>query len=157
VDGSRCWGNDTRDKIYKVEWSPDGSILLFASEKNNIFVFNSTGFQIGEIEIPSELKTTKVVAIHWWNNVFSEGFKASSLKHLCVAFLNGMIFLYNDHTDTQPIKFKTDYKEVVNVEWNHHGDILAVGGIFQDQLDTKNSINFYNVDLKLIKTLKVFF
>ncbi len=155
VDGSRCWGNDIKEKIYKIEWSPDSNTILFAPLNFNIIVFHSSGYQIGEIEIPSNLKTVKIVALTWWNNIFSEGMNSSNTKHLCIAYANGYVYLYDDHQDMNPLSLKTEYTEIINSEWNPQGDVLAVGGTYQDQYETKYSINFYNPEMKLIKVLKV--
>ena len=144
-----------KEKIYKIEWSPDSNNILFAVLNHNIIVFHSSGYQIGEIEIPTEHKNVKLAALTWWNNIFSEGMFATNLKHLCLAYVNGWVYLYDDHLDQNPIKIKTEYQEIINAEWNPQGDILAVGGTYQDQYDTKFSVNFYNNSLSLVKILKV--
>jgi len=155
VDGSRCWGNDIKEKIYKIEWSPDSNVILFAPLNSNIIVFHSSGYQIGEIEISKELKNVKLAALTWWNNVFSEGMFSTNLKHLCLAWVNGWVHLYDDHQDQNPIKLKSEFIEIINVEWNPQGDVLAVGGTYLDQGENKYSVNFYNCNLGLIKILKV--
>ena len=49
VDGNRSWGNDIRNSLYLIEWSPDGTILLLASRNENITILASSGQQLGEV------------------------------------------------------------------------------------------------------------
>jgi len=121
----------------------------------NIIVYHLSGYQIGVIEIAKDLLPVKIAALTWWNNVFSEGMFATNSKHLCIAFANGWVYLYDDHQDINPFKIKTDYQEIINAEWNPQGDILAVGGTYQDQYETKYSVTFFNTSLIPIKILKV--
>ena len=155
VDGSRCWGNDIRDKLYKLEWSPDESHLLFACENSNIIVFSASGYQIGEMEIEPMLRSIKIANISWWTNRMSEGRSSTLDKHLLVAFTNGIIHLYNDYSDTKPIKVVTEFSNIICAEWNPCGDMIATAGFVLEAGDRKDSVHFYNSDGILIKVLKI--
>ena len=62
VDGNRSWGNDIRNSLYLIEWSPDGTILLLASRNQDITILTSSGQQLGVIEINENLKNIECVA-----------------------------------------------------------------------------------------------
>ena len=155
VDGSRCWGNDIRDKLYKLEWSPDQSHLLFVIENSNIIVFSVSGYQVGEMEIDVMLRSIKVASISWWTNKFSENRASTLEKHLLIAFINGIFHLYNDFSDTKPIKIVTELSHIVGAEWSPSGDTIAIAGYNNEAGERKDSIHFYSSDGVLIKNLKV--
>ena len=48
VEGSRSWGNDIRNSLYLLEWSPDGSKILLVSHQSNIIILSNTCLQLGE-------------------------------------------------------------------------------------------------------------
>ena len=129
VDGQRCWGNDIKSNLYCLEWSPDSSLLLFAAERSNIVVFSSSGYQIGEIELPSRLVNEKIANISWWVHKSNEMTNNKTDKHLMICFTNGTILLLDDHLDLEPIEFSTDFHHVNCVEWNPIGDVIALTGV----------------------------
>lgn len=155
VEGSRCWGNDIKDNLYLMEWSPDSSILLFASTNSNLIVFSSSGYQIGEMEIEPMLKSVKIVSISWWTNPISENQSVTMDKHLMIAFTNGIIMLFNDYQDTKPIKFVTEFTEIIKADWNPTGDLIAVAGFVLENGDRKDGVNFYSSEGILEKVLKI--
>ena len=60
-----------------------------------------------------------------------------------LAFKNGEVCLYNDENDMNPIRFKTNLKDVTKADWNINGDCFALCG-FVNEGDTKGCICFYN-------------
>jgi WD repeat-containing protein 35 len=155
VEGSRCWGNDIKDKLYKLEWSPDESNLLFSCENSNIIVFSCSGYQIGEMEIEPMLKNVPISSISWWTNRFSDNRASTLSKHLLIAFTNGIIHLYNDYSDTKPLKVVTEFSNIISAEWNPSGDIIAVAGYNVEAGERKDQVHFYSAEGGLIKILKV--
>lgn len=155
VEGSRCWGNDIRDKLYLLEWSPDASNLLFACMNYNIIVFSLSGYQIGEMEIEPMIKNIKIVSLKWWTNPFSENQTATLEKRLMIAFANGMIFLYDDYQDTKPFKIITEFNEITKAEWCPSGEIFAVSGFTNENQERKDALTFYSINGEILKTLKI--
>jgi WD repeat-containing protein 35 len=155
VEGSRCWGNDIKEKLYLLEWSPDGSFILFACQFSNIIVFSSSGYQLGEMEIEPILRNIKIVTLSWWTNSFSENQASTLEKHLMAAFTNGMILLYNDYEDTKPFKFVTEFTEIIKAEWNPAGDLIAVCGFINEGGERRDSINLYSIEGELLKVLRM--
>lgn len=155
VEGSRCWGNDIREKLYKLEWSPDASCILFAAMNHNIIIFSTSGYQVGEMEIDAALKSTKISSISWWANSFSENFNSTLEKHMMIAFSNGTIMLYDDYQDTKPLKFVTEFSEITQAEWNQTGEIIAVSGILQEGAERRDAIIFYSAQGEVQKILRV--
>lgn len=41
VDGNRVWGKEVKQSLSMVEWSPDGSLLLFATMAGDVFVYDA--------------------------------------------------------------------------------------------------------------------
>ena len=156
VEGNRCWGNDIRDNLYLLEWSPDGSAILFASKNNNMVIFSSSGYQIGELEIDPILKNVMISKLSWWTNPYGESNNTLE-KHLMVAFSNGIILLYDDYYDTKPFKIITEFNEIKGCEWNPSGDMIAVSGIIygNNTEERRDVISFYSPLGNLLKTLKI--
>jgi WD repeat-containing protein 35 len=155
VEGSRCWGNDIRDKLYLLEWSPDSSSLLFACQNSNIVIFSCSGYQIGEMEIEPMLRNVRIASMCWWTNPFSEGQSSTLDKHLMIAFHNGMILLFDDYQDTKPIKIITEFTQIIQAEWNPSGDIIAVAGFVMENAERKDGVHFYSAEGNLLKVLKI--
>jgi len=155
VEGNRCWGNDVREKLYKIEWSPDSTCILFAAVNYNIIIFSKSGYQVGEMEIEAALKSVKIANLSWWTNTFSENQNSTLEKHLMIAFSNGVILFYDDYQDTKPFKLVTDFSEICNAEWNQMGDVIAVSGILMEGAERKDAIIFYSSQGEMFKILRV--
>lgn len=155
-EGSRSWGNDVKQGLYLVEWSPDESLLLFCVLNHNITVFSASGYQVGEMEIPQDLRNVKIATISWWSSPYSESLMNIEDKHLVIAFINGTILLYDNHQDLDPIRISSEHKKINKAQWNPNGDILAVSGIYVEKGEKKESINFYSwKNLELLTTIKI--
>jgi WD repeat-containing protein 35 len=155
VEGARCWGNDIKDKLYLMEWSPDGSSILFAAQNFNIIVFSTSGYQVGEMEIDQTLKNIKLASMAWWTNPLSENQNATLDKHLMLAFSNGIILLFDDYQDTRPFKFSTNFTEITQAVWSPSGEVIAIAGFLKEQGDRKDSVNFYSCEGELLKTIRI--
>ena len=122
-------------------------------KNSNILIYSATGYFLGEMEIETSLKTVPLVNLTWWTNPFIDN--SYSNHHLCFAFENGTIMLYNDQHDNKPIKFKLDVHQVIKVEWNHAGNILAIACSYIENTETKYCINFYSNKGNFIKCFKI--
>ena len=152
VEGNRAWGNDIRNSLYLVEWSPDGSSLLLAAEKSNIIVLSSSGQQLGELEIEPSLKNVNIASMTWWTNLFSENKSTTLEKHLLLAFVNGTVLLFDNESDTEPIEIKTNLQDVIKAEWNLYGDVFAMSGKIRGE--DRGGVSFYSSNGELIRVLK---
>ncbi|MCQ2817045.1 MAG: hypothetical protein MJ252_07250 [archaeon] len=151
VEGNRSWGNDIRNSLYKIEWSPDGSILLLAAEASNIIILSSSGQQLGELELISDLKEVKISSINWWTNVFSENRSATLEKHLLIAFQNGKICLYDNENDLEPFMFTSNMNPLLKADWHVSGNFLACCGQLKGE---KHGVSFYSTKGELIRVVK---
>ena len=154
VDGNRSWGNDIRNSLYLVEWSPDGNLLLLASKNENIIILSSSGQQLGEVEIENNLREIDLASMTWWAKYIDDTKVITKKKHLMLAFVNGTISLYDDENDREPTTFKTNLKKVSKAEWNIDGDSFAVSGFMKED-DEKGVVAFYNSKLEFVKHIKI--
>lgn len=153
VEGLRSWGNDIRNRLYLAEWSPDGSALLLAAEHSNVIILSSTGQQLGELSLPEKLRNVNMAAMTWWTNCFSENNSVTLPKHLMLAFVNGVIALYDDHNDLKPLQFNAMLESINCVEWNVYGDLIAVSGKMKDE--GKYGVALYTPKGEMLKLLKM--
>ena len=154
VDGNRSWGNDIRNSLYLIEWSPDGNLILLASRNQNITILSSSGQQLGEVEIEESLRNVDIASMVWWSKYIDETKIITLKKHLMLAFVNGEICLYDDENDKAPIKLKTHLKKITKAEWNVNGDCFAICG-FMNEGDTKGCVTLYNPNGDIIKNIKI--
>ena len=152
VEGNRAWGNDIRNSLYLVEWSPDGSNLLLAAENSNVIILSSSGQQLGELEIEPSLRNVKIASMTWWTNLFSENRSTTLDKHLMLAFVNGTVLLLDNEADPDPIVIKTNLQEVTKAEWNLYGDVFAMIGKIRGE--ERGGVSFYTSNGDLIRVLK---
>ena len=134
VDGNRSWGNDIRNSLYLIEWSPDGTILLLASRNQDITILTSSGQQLGVIEIDEKLKNIDIASICWWSKYIDENKIITLQKHLMLAFVNGDILLYDDENDMNPFYIKTNLKQITKAEWNINGDALLFVALLMKEI-----------------------
>ena len=154
VDGNRSWGNDIRNSLYLIEWSPDGNLILLASRNQNITILSSSGQQLGEVEIEESLRNTDIASMVWWSKYIDETKIITLKKHLMLAFVTGEICLYDDENDKTPIIFKSHLKKITKAEWNVNGDCFAICG-FMNEGDTKGCVTLYNPNGEIIKNIKI--
>ena len=154
VDGNRSWGNDIRNSLYLIEWSPDGTLILLASRNQNITILSSSGQQLGEVEIDEALRNIDIASMVWWSKYIDENKIITLKKHLMLSFINGEICLYDDENDINPFKFKTTLKKITKADWNINGDCFAICG-FLNEGDTKGCVCFYHSNGEFIKNIKI--
>lgn len=47
VDGNRIWGKELQKvNLKRVEWSPDGKLILFATDMGEIHIYDNMGNQM---------------------------------------------------------------------------------------------------------------
>ena len=69
-----------------------------------------------------------------------------------IAFKNGTIILLDDETDTNPTIIKTEFKTIINAQWQIDSLCFIVLGEIQDD-KTKNNKSvaiFYNTDGEIL-------
>ena len=69
-----------------------------------------------------------------------------------IAFKNGTIILLDDETDTNPTIIKTEFKTIINAQWQIDSLFFIVSGEIQDD-KTKNNKSvaiFYNTDSEIL-------
>lgn len=153
VEGSRLWGHDIKPRLYIIEWSPDSSIIIFGIKNANVLIYSATGYLLGEMEVEASLRSVPLVSLTWWTNLFIENYYSD--HHLCFAFENGTILLYNDHNDTKPLRIRIDVHQVIRAEWNHSGIILAIAASYIENTETKYCVYFYSNKGIFIKIFKI--
>lgn len=154
VEGNRSWGNDIRNSLYLVEWSPDGNLILLASRNSNLIILSASGQQLGEVIIPPTLKEVELASIEWWSKYIDDTKSITLNKHLMLSFKDGSIALYDDQNDMEPIIFKTNIKVLYEAEWNGNGDLIALCGL-QKESETKAVVSFYSSNSEFLKLIKI--
>ena len=86
VEGNRSWGNDIRNSLYLIEWSPDDNNILLASKNSNIIILTAMGQQLGELIIEPSLFNVQISSLSWWSNYISDSRNITLKKHLMLAF-----------------------------------------------------------------------
>ena len=153
VEGNRSWGNDIRNSLYLIEWSPDDNNILLASKNSNIIILTAMGQQLGELIIEPSLFNVQISSLSWWSNYISDSRNITLKKHLMLAFKNGTVALYDNEDDRMPFIIKTNLFDVNKAEWNLGGDVFAISGMIKDE-DNKCGVSFYSSKGEFIKVLK---
>ena len=153
VEGNRSWGNDIRNSLYLIEWSPDDNNILLASKNSNIIILTAMGQQLGELIIESSLFNVQISSLNWWSNYISDSRNITLKKHLMLAFKNGTVALYDNEDDRMPFIIKTNLFDVNKAEWNLGGDVFAISGMIKEE-DNKCGVSFYSSKGEFIKVLK---
>ena len=153
VEGNRSWGNDIRNSLYLIEWSPDDNNILLASKNSNIIILTAMGQQLGELIIEPSLFNVQISSLSWWSNYISDSRNITLKKHLMLAFKNGTVALYDNEDDRMPFIIKTNLFDVNKAEWNLGGDVFAISGMIKEE-DNKCGVSFYSSKGEFIKVLK---
>ena len=153
VEGNRSWGNDIRNSLYLIEWSPDDNNILLASKNSNIIILTAMGQQLGELIIEPSLFNVQISSLSWWSNYISDSRNITLKKHLMLAFKNGTVALYDNEDDRNPFIIKTNLFDVNKAEWNLGGDVFAISGMIKEE-DNKCGVSFYSSKGEFIKVLK---
>jgi hypothetical protein len=43
VDGNRIWGKELKPKLAKVQWSPNGKLILFGTSTGELHIYDNSG------------------------------------------------------------------------------------------------------------------
>ena len=105
VEGKNTWFNNFEEETRFIEYSPNDDKILISKKKEKIFVLESSGKQIGEINLFENIKNFEIANISWWGKNTGNNSEGDSVrkKHLMIAFKNGVIILVDDETDENPV------------------------------------------------------
>eukprot|EP01138_Halocafeteria_seosinensis_P016315 gb/GECG01016645.1/.p1 GENE.gb/GECG01016645.1/~~gb/GECG01016645.1/.p1 ORF type:complete len:1236 (+),score=172.06 gb/GECG01016645.1/:1-3708(+) len=159
VDGNRSWGKELGEHLSRVEWSPGGKLLLFATTAGKIRMFNAGGSELGEMKlyaVEDVQGATPVASLDWYDGL--EGYEDEAAPTLAIAFENGRVQLMRSETDNKPVLLDTGM-HIVCARWNTSGSVLGIAGI-QLAKDTGASkdvtqVQFYDPYGEFLRTLKV--
>ncbi|MBN3313719.1 WDR35 protein, partial [Atractosteus spatula] len=158
VDGNRIWGKDLKGiQLAHVAWSPDSKILLFGMANGEIHIYDNQGNFIVKMTLNCLVNVTgaiSIAGIHWYHG--TEGFIEPDCPCLAICFDNGRCQIMRHESDENPVLIDTGMN-VVSIQWNHCGSVLAVAGsqkaIAQDK--DVNVVQFYTPFGEHLRTLKV--
>lgn len=159
VDGNRSWGKELGSQLSKVEWSPTGKMLLFATAQGKIRMFNAGGNELGEMKLLAveDLQGVMPIAsLDWYDGL--EGYEDDTAPSLAIAFENGRVQLMRSELDAKPVIIDTGMT-IVSAKWNTSGNILGIAGI-RSAKDTGaakdiTQVQFYSAHGNFLRTLKV--
>uniref|UniRef100_A0A8B9CGV6 WD repeat-containing protein 35 n=1 Tax=Anser brachyrhynchus TaxID=132585 RepID=A0A8B9CGV6_9AVES len=158
VDGNRIWGKDLKGThLCHVTWSSDSKILLFGMSNGEIHIYDSQGNFIVKMKLSCLANLTgafHIAGIHWYHG--TEGYVEPDCPCLAVCYDNGRCQIMRDENDQNPILIDTGMN-VVCIQWNHCGSVLAVAGSLKATSQDKdvNIVQFYTPFGEHLRTLKV--
>lgn len=158
VDGNRIWGKELRGlQLSHVEWSPDGKTLLFGMANGEIQIFDNLGNFISKLQVyclHSITTASKIVGVEWYKG--ENGYMEANCPCLALCFDNGRCQIMRHENDADPILMDT-CMSVVQIAWNHCGEVLAITGTQKATSQDKdvNVVQFYTPFGEHLRTLKV--
>ncbi|KAM6969516.1 WD repeat-containing protein 35 [Tautogolabrus adspersus] len=158
VDGNRIWGKELKgNQLAHVAWSPDSKILLFGMANGEVQIYDNQGNFIMKMSISCLTNATGAVSIagiHWYAG--SGGYVEPDCPCLAICFDNGRCQIMRYENDDNPVCFDTQMN-VVSIQWNHCGSVLAVAGSLRaSNMDKEyNAVQFYTPFGEHLRTLKV--
>ncbi|XP_027311077.3 WD repeat-containing protein 35 isoform X1 [Anas platyrhynchos] len=158
VDGNRIWGKDLKGThLCHVTWSSDSKVLLFGMSNGEIHIYDSQGNFIVKMKLSCLANLTgafRIAGIHWYHG--TEGYIEPDCPCLAVCYDNGRCQIMRDENDQNPILIDTGMN-VVCIQWNHCGSVLAVAGSLKatSQDNNVNIVQFYTPFGEHLRTLKV--
>ncbi|XP_057715760.1 WD repeat-containing protein 35 isoform X1 [Corythoichthys intestinalis] len=158
VDGNRIWGKELKgNQLAHVAWSPDSKILLFGMANGEVQIFDNHGNFIMKLTIgclTNVTGATRIAGIHWYSG--TGGYIEPDCPCLAICFQNGRCQIMRYETDENPVCIDTTMN-VVSVQWNHCGSVLAVAGSLKAlNADVEiNVVQFYTPFGEHLRTLKV--
>ncbi|XP_036607241.1 WD repeat-containing protein 35 isoform X1 [Trichosurus vulpecula] len=158
VDGNRIWGKDLKAiQLCHVAWSSDSKTLLFGMANGEIHIYDNQGNFIMKMKLNCLVNVTgaiSIAGIHWYHG--TEGYVEPDCPCLAICFDNGRCQIMRQESDQNPVLIDTGMN-VVSIQWNHIGSVLAVAGsqkaISQDK--DINMVQFYTPFGEHLRTLKV--
>jgi len=158
VDGNRIWGKELKNmQLSKVEWSPDGKVILFGIANGEISIYDNLGNPIGTLILYCLENITnpyRLVSIEWYNG--NHGFMEPHCPCLAICYDMGVCQMMRHEYDESPILLNTNMT-IVSAKWNHNGSVLALAGSQKVANQDKeiNCVQFYNPFGEHLRTLKV--
>uniref|UniRef100_A0A8D0CZF9 WD repeat-containing protein 35 n=1 Tax=Sander lucioperca TaxID=283035 RepID=A0A8D0CZF9_SANLU len=158
VDGNRIWGKELKgNQLAHVAWSPDSKILLFGMANGEVQIYDNQGNFIMKMTIGCLTNATGAVSIagiHWYAG--TGGYVEPDCPCLAICFDNGRCQVMRYENDENPVFIDT-LMNVVSIQWNHCGSVLAVAGSLRaSNLEKEvNVVQFYTPFGEHLRTLKV--
>ncbi|KAM6367933.1 WD repeat-containing protein 35 isoform 6-T6 [Alca torda] len=158
VDGNRIWGKDLKGThLCHVAWSSDSQVLLFGMANGDIHIYDNQGNFIVKMKLSCLVNLTgafSIAGIHWYHG--TEGYIEPDCPCLAVCFDNGRCQIMRDENDHNPVLIDAGMN-VVCIQWNHCGSVLAVAGSLKTTSQDKdvNIVQFYTPFGEHLRTLKV--
>ncbi|NXQ88879.1 WDR35 protein, partial [Nyctibius grandis] len=158
VDGNRIWGKDLKGThLCHVAWSSDSKVLLFGMANGEIHIYDNQGNFIVKMKLSCLVNVTgafSIAGIHWYHG--TEGYIEPDCPCLAVCYDNGRCQIMREENDHNPVLIDTGMN-VVCIQWNHCGSVLAVAGSLKATYQDKdvNIVQFYTPFGEHLRTLKV--
>ncbi|XP_030575104.1 WD repeat-containing protein 35 isoform X3 [Archocentrus centrarchus] len=157
VDGNRIWGKELKgSQLAHVAWSPDSKILLFGMASGEVHIYDNQGNFIMKMTVSCLANVTGAVSIagiHWYAG--SGGYIEPDCPCLAICFDNGRCQVMRYESDENPVCIDT-LMNVVSIQWNHCGSVLAVAGSLRATMDKEfNVVQFYTPFGEHLRTLKM--
>ncbi|XP_053191008.1 WD repeat-containing protein 35 [Scomber japonicus] len=158
VDGNRIWGKELKgNQLAHVAWSPDSKILLFGMANGEVQIYDNQGNFIMKMTISCLTNSTGAIyiaGIHWYAG--TGGYVEPDCPCLAICFDNGRCQIMRYENDENPVCIDT-MMNVVSIQWNHCGSVLAVAGSLRAaNMDKEfNVVQFYTPFGEHLRTLKV--
>ncbi|XP_032877389.1 WD repeat-containing protein 35 isoform X1 [Amblyraja radiata] len=158
VDGNRIWGKELKGlQLSQVAWSPDSKVLIFGMANGEIHIYDSQGNFIVKLLLQCLINVTgavSIVGIHWYSG--TEGYVEPDCPCLAICLDNGRCQIMRHEHDENPVLLDTGIN-VVGIQWNYCGSVLAVAGSQMSPGQDKqiNVVQFYTPFGEHLRTLKV--
>ncbi|XP_054833887.1 WD repeat-containing protein 35 [Eublepharis macularius] len=158
VDGNRIWGKDLKGtQLSHVAWSPDSKTLLFGMANGEIHIYDNQGTFMMKMKMNCLVNVTgafSIAGIQWYPG--TEGYVEPDCPCLAICFDNGRCQIMRHENDQNPILIDTSMN-VVCIQWNHCGNVLAVAGFQKIAAQDKdvNLVQFYTPFGEHLRTLRV--
>ncbi|CAG5866211.1 unnamed protein product [Menidia menidia] len=158
VDGNRIWGKELKgSQLAHVAWSPDSKILLFGMVSGEVHIYDNQGNFIMKMTIScltAANGAVSIAGIHWYAG--TRGYVEPDCPCLAICYDNGRCQIMRFENDEKPVCIDT-LMNVVSIQWNHCGSVLAVAGSLRASNKEKefNVVQFYTPFGEHLRTLKV--
>ncbi|KAJ3613075.1 hypothetical protein NHX12_019331 [Muraenolepis orangiensis] len=158
VDGNRIWGKELKGiQLAHVSWSPDSKTLLYGMANGEVHIYDNQGNFIVKMTVGCLNNVNgaiSIAGIHWYSG--AQGYVEPDCPCLAICFHNGRCQIMRYENDENPVNIDT-LMNVVSIQWNQSGSVLAVGGSLRASVSQKevNVVQFYTPFGEHLRTLKV--